>query len=123
MLKRKRLVCVRVLDGGSRAEQLVQLHELVDFEDIFELKDPRLVIVREDYLDSIRLTRLHYCSVADLEHSRVPLDAHLGHQTGIVLQYVDRADLEWSTSLIRAPLAHLEFETGEPLLRLCMLHS
>lgn len=63
----------------------MQLHELVDLENVLEFKDPGLVIVGEHYLDPVGFARLHDRCVADLKDLWVAQDANFGHQARVVL--------------------------------------
>ena len=79
------LTVIRDLDSGSRSEELVELHELEDFEDILELKEPSLWNRCKDNLDSMTITSLESRGMHDLVDALIAHDAHLSYKALIVL--------------------------------------
>ena len=79
------LAVIRDLDCGSRSEELVELHELEDFEDILELKEPSLWNRCKDNLDSMTITSLESRGMHDLVDALIAHDAHLSYKALIVL--------------------------------------
>ena len=117
------LVVVSVFHGGPRPKQLVQLHELVNFEDAFEFEDPRLIDEGKNDFDAVLLAGLLYRRVADLVDALLPNDAHLSYEALIVLQNLDRKDFFRFACLVSTPLAHLKLKAGEALSRLGVVHQ
>ena len=79
------LAVIRDLYSSSRSEELVELHELEDFEDILELKEPSLWNRCKDNLDSITITSLESRGMHDLVDALIAHDAHLSYKALIVL--------------------------------------
>ena len=99
----------------------MQLHELEHFEHVFELQDPRLRGVAEQYLDPVAFSALHHGRMTDLVKLLLAKDTDLCHKRLIVLQYLDGKLIGAIATIF--PLAHSELETSKPIPRYSMLHT
>ena len=92
----------------------MQLKELIELEDVFELEDPCLGRhwVKHDFDPVIS----HHTDMADLVGTLIMAtqNSYLCHKVHVVLHYLDSV-LIWTPSAIFSPLSHSELDTGEAL--------
>ena len=111
-----RLTEVCYLDGRSRPEQLMQLHELEDLEDVFELEKPFRLECEQD-LDSVvgdDVGALCDCGVDYLEDFLLALHSDLRYKALIVLEDLD-VQLVRSTTTFCFDFAYAELHASETI--------